>query len=442
MKEHFSGTWESVRKHKVPVWYDDCKFGIFIHWGLFSVPAYAPKTVELGEIAPDEGWFCNNPYAEWYFNSVNVGKGPTYEHHIKTYGENFPYSNFASMWKAEKWNPDGWAALFRQSGAKYIVLVTKHHDGFCLFNSRYTDYNSVKQGPKRDIVNELTASVRKENLRMGLYYSGILDWTYAHDPIYRDTDLFDNACPTFEYADYAYKQSMELIDEYHPSVFWNDIGWPVQSENALPHLLAHYYNTVPEGVVDDRFNGLYHDFLTKEYKQGEVSRNEKWEMCRGMGLSFGYNQEEGDDSIISVEDAVSLLINVVSENGNLLLNIGPRADGTIPEEQVKRLKEIGSWLSVNGEGIYGTRCSRRQAIHLQDGTDVCFTRKNKDLYVFVDKAKENHLHICIPDTAGAVSALDPRVRFTSEQKADSLHIEIQNAQEIPCAIGFLVRDGE
>ena len=122
---------------------------------------------------------------------------------------------------------------------------------------------------------------------------------------------------------------------------WNDIGWPTQSEEMMPYFLAHYYNKVPEGVVNDRFNGRYHDFLTKEYKSGSVNRNEKWEMCRGMGLSFGYNANEGDDKLISVPDLISLLVGTVANNGNLLLNIGPKADGTIPEEQVRRLKILG-----------------------------------------------------------------------------------------------------
>ena len=442
MQNEYSGTWESVKKHKIPEWYHDCKFGIFIHWGLYSVPAYAPKTCELGEIPTDEEWFCNNPYAEWYYNSVNVGKGPSYEHHMKTYGKDFPYSDFAPMWKAEKWNPEEWADLFREAGAGYVVLVTKHHDGFCLFDSKYTAYNSVKQGPCRDIVGELTEAVRKDNMKMGLYYSGILDWTFANDPIYRNEDLFDNACPTFEYADYAYKQSMELIDRYHPSVFWNDIGWPVQSENALPHLLAHYYNTIPDGVVDDRFNGLFHDFVTKEYKQGNVSRSEKWEMCRGMGLSFGYNGEEGDDTILNVEDAILLLVSVVSENGNLLLNIGPKADGTIPEEQVKRLKEIGKWLSVNGDAIYGTQCSKRHAMSNADGTIAYFTSKHEDLYVFVDGAKDDCMELFLPDTFGTAIPLDKRINCKTEARRDGSLLKISNIRNVKYTLGFIIKGGE
>ena len=271
----YTGTWNSVNEHEVPKWYDGCKFGIFIHWGIYSVPAFAPRTWELGAVETNEEWFCNNPYAEWYYNSINVGKGPSYEHHIEKYGKDFSYEDFLPMWKAENWQPQKWAELFRKAGAKYVVLTTKHHDGFCLYPSEYTDFNCEELGPKRDITGELTDAVRSEGLKMGLYYSGLIDWQFANDPIFKEEDNFGNACPTFEYADYSYNQMKELVDKYHPSVFWNDIGWPKQSEHMMPYFLAHYYNVVEEGVVNDRFNGLYHDFSTKEYKQGEANRKEK-----------------------------------------------------------------------------------------------------------------------------------------------------------------------
>ena len=172
--------WNSLRDHKVPEWYDFSKLGIFIHWGLYSVPAFAPPTGELGAI-PDHEWFVSNPYAEWYYNSVNVGRGPTYEHHVKTYGADFKYERFADMWKAENWDPDRWAELFEEAGAKYVVAVSKHHDGFCLYPSRYTDYSSVDRGPCRNIIGELAEAVRKRGIRFGLYYSSIIDWRFMED---------------------------------------------------------------------------------------------------------------------------------------------------------------------------------------------------------------------------------------------------------------------
>ena len=424
-KKRFTGNWESVKSHQIPKWYDDCKFGIFIHWGPYSVPAYAPHTWELGEVDSKE-WFLDNPYAEWYYNSLNIGKGHTYDYHIEKYGKDFKYEDFIPMWKAEKWDPGKWAKLFKKAGAQYVVLTTKHHDGFCLYPSKYTDFNCAEMGPKRDITGELTDAVRAEGIRMGLYYSGLIDWQYANDPIFEDDDLFGTASPTFEYADYSYKQMMELVDTYKPSVFWNDIGWPKQSEEMMPYFLAHYYNKVEDGVVNDRFNGRFHDFLTKEYKQGKVDRSEKWEMCRGMGLSFGYNENEGDDQIISEKDMISLLVGTVANNGNLLINIGPKADGTIPEEQERRLLVLGKWLEINGEGIYGTRCSRRESIIMDNGTAVHFTAKGTDLYVFVDGLEEGTTEFDIPNIFGELTPLNKELRTEFEKTASGTRLMLEN----------------
>lgn len=429
MEKRFTGTWESVKTHQVPEWYEDCKFGIFIHWGIYSVPAYAPRTWELGEVDCDEQWFCNNPYAEWYYNSINVGQGPTYDHHIEKYGKDFKYEDFIPMWKAENWDPKQWAEIIKKAGAQYVVLTTKHHDGFCLYPSAYTDFNTMNMGPKRDITGELTDAVRDAGLRMGLYYSGLIDWQFANDPIFEEGENFSNACPTFEYADYSYNQMKELIDRYKPSVLWNDIGWPKQSEHAMPYLLAHYYNTVEEGVVNDRFNGLYHDFLTKEYQNVTVGRKEKWEMCRGMGLSFGYNENEGDDQLISVPDLIHLLVKTVADNGNLLLNIGPKADGTIPEEQVRRLMILGKWLETNGEGIYGTRTSRRVSQCNEDGTQFHYTRKGNDLYLFIEGMKEGENVIFVPGISENAEALNKELLLEQEIVADGLRLTVKNYRE-------------
>lgn len=433
----FCGNWESVKRHQVPEWYDDCKLGIFIHWGIYSVPAYAPHTWELGEVESKE-WFADNPYAEWYYNSLNIGKGPTYEHHVKTYGNDFKYEDFIPMWKAENWDPAKWARLFKEAGAQYVVLTTKHHDGFCLFPSKYTEFNSVNMGPKRDITGELTDAVRDEGIRMGLYYSGLIDWQFANDPIFEDDDLFGTSSPTFGYADYSYNQMTELVDNYAPSVFWNDIGWPKQSEEMMPYFLSHYYNTVKEGVVNDRFNGRFHDFLTKEYKQGKVDRSEKWEMCRGMGLSFGYNAYESDDQLISVKDLISLLVGTVANNGNLLINIGPRADGTIPEEQEKRLLALGEWLKINGDGIYGTRCSERESLTLENGISFHFTCKGETQFVFVDGIREDMKAVEIPGVFGKLSPMDERLEAEYECTATGTRVLLKNYRGEMYTLGFRI----
>lgn len=424
MEKRYFATWESVKSHTVPDWYDDCKLGIFVHWGAYSVPAWAPPTCQLGEIDGDENWFCNNPYAEWYFNSINVRRGPTWEHHKEVWGEDFGYENFAHMWKAEHWNPDVWAELFRKAGAGYVVLTTKHHDGLCLFPSQYTDYTTVGIGPQRDIMGELTRAVRAKGMKMGAYYSGIIDWRFAHDPIFHDSQNFTNACPTYEYADYAYKQVMELIDRYQPSVLWNDIGWPKRGEDMLPHLLAHYYNTVSEGIIDDRWNGLIRDFSSLEYKFGQVCREEKWEMCRGMGLSFGYNAVEDESHLIPKAELISLLVGTVANGGNLLINIGPMADGTIPPNQAERLETLGAWLRVNGEAIYGTRCADRLSETTPSGVTVHYTTKNGTLYLLLDQLPAGTSTVSLHGLHGTLSALDPATQFTCTDDDGCLTITV------------------
>lgn len=424
MEKRYFATWESVQSHTVPDWYDDCKLGIFVHWGAYSVPAWAPPTCQLGEIDGDENWFCNNPYAEWYFNSINVRRGPTWEHHKEVWGEDFGYENFAHMWKAEHWDPNAWAELFQKAGAGYVVLTTKHHDGLCLFPSEYTNYSTVSVGPERDIMGELTRAVRAKGMKMGAYYSGIIDWRFAHDPIFQDSQNFTNACPTYEYADYAYKQVMELIDRYQPSVLWNDIGWPKRGEEMLPHLLAHYYNTVPEGVIDDRWNGLIRDFASLEYKFGQVSREEKWEMCRGMGLSFGYNAVEDERHLIPKAELISLLVGTVANGGNLLINIGPMADGTIPPNQAERLETLGAWLDVNGEAIYGTRCADRLSETTESGITVHYTTKNGTLYILLDNLPAGDSNVSLEGLHGTLTALDPATQFTYTDNSDGLTISV------------------
>ncbi len=169
---------DSIKEHPLPEWYNDAKLGIFIHWGLYSVPAWAPTTGELGDVDWNI-WFGLNPYAEWYQNSLRINESETRKYHNQKYGTDFKYEDFTKLWKAANWDPDNWAILFKQIGAKYVVLTTKHHDGFNLWPSNYTDFSVKNTGPKRDLVGDLTKAVRKQGLKMGLYYSGLLDWRHT-----------------------------------------------------------------------------------------------------------------------------------------------------------------------------------------------------------------------------------------------------------------------
>ncbi len=381
----YSPTWESLREHGVPRWFENAKFGIFIHWGIYSVPAWAPTTGELGAV-PREEWFKNNPYAEWYLNSLRTKGSPTWKYHIEKYGEKFDYYDFIDMWKAEKWDPKKWAELFKKSGAQYVIPTTKHHDGFCLWPSKYTDFNSAEKGPKRDLIGELSKAVKDKGMRFGVYYSGALDWRFTNAPIERSEDMRGLIRPhTYAYADYAYNQFMELVERYSPDILWNDIGWPEKGREDLKYLFAYFYNRNPSGVVNDRWEIPHWDFHTPEYKQNypDGIPSYKWELCRGLGYSFGYNRNEGEEEVLRDKELVRLLVEVVSKGGNLLLNVGPKADGTIPKIQEKRLLSLGKWLEKNGEAIYDTRPWKMDKTQTYDGKEIRFTVGKDAFYVIM-----------------------------------------------------------
>ena len=415
MTKRYEPTWESVKTHTLPQWFDDCKLGIFIHWGLYSVPAWAEVTWELGgEPSPLE-WFTHCPYAEWYQNTIRIEGSPAQRHHAETYGADFDYADFADRFTCENWDPAAWAALFREAGAGYVVLTTKHHDGFCLYPSKYTDFNCLNRGPKRDLTGELAEAVRAAGLRMGTYFSGLYDWTTHFEPRLSHGEFDYN--PTYAFADYSFNQAMELVDRYHPSLLWNDIGWPAKGLGDLPHLFAHYYNTVPDGAINDRWRCEWNDFSTAEYLTGTRSLTHKWEMCRGLGLSFGFNQNEGEETVVSAKELVRLLCEFVSHGGNLLINIGPRADGTIPEIQASRLRALGAWLRVHGEAIYGTRVwMEKQQETLSGGAEVYYTRTARDLFAIVaglpDGVQQVWLPVCeAPQQVLVQDGMPVHIRF-------------------------------
>lgn len=401
---------ESVSKHKVPEWFHDAKLGIFIHWGLYSVPAYAP----VGFNYPDdirkhgiEEYLKNNPYAEWYLNTLRISGSPTQDYHEKIYGEEFSYDDFIPIFNKaiKKWNPEEWAELFKKSGAKYVVLVTKHHDGFCLWPSKYD--NPIKRNycTNRDIVGDLTEAVKNKGLIMGFYYSGGLDWSINPNPIKNGESYASTINKSKEYMEYANNQWYELIDEYKPLILWNDIAYPPNTN--INEIFAYFYNKFPEGIVNDRWmqpqkggTRFHHDYITPEYKTFKKAKKQKWELTRGIGSSFSYNKSEKEDDYLRPEEMIRLFVDVVSKNGNLLLNVGPMADGTIPNIQKKCLLELGKWLNVNGEAIFGTRPWIRAEGITTEGIEVRFTQKPDSLFVFLlDIPKESTITIKSLDLA-------------------------------------------
>ena len=346
----FEPNWESLNARESPEWFADAKFGIFIHWGVFSVPSVCDTST----------------YSEWYYwwLKTNSHGGLVRKFHEKNYGKDFKYQDFAPMFKAELWQPDDWAKLFKRAGAKYVVLVSKHHDGFALWPSKQASqargykWNSVETGPKRDICGELSTAVRKQGLRMGFYFS-FMEWL---NPLY-DKDKQ-------RYVDeHMIPQLKDLVTRYKPDIIWPDGEWNhPDTVWRSPQTLAWLYNTVPNYdvfVVNDRWGkglrGHSGDYYTTEYghtpwaNEGATDPGRPFEECRGIGHSFAFNRLEGLDFYLDRDELVQLLIDKVSRGGGLLLNLGPAADGRIPVIQQDRLAALGKWLKVHGESIYGTR---------------------------------------------------------------------------------------
>jgi len=289
------------------------------------------------------------------------------------------------------------------------VLTTKHHDGFLLWPSAHK--NPHKPGGyavQRDLVGDLTDAVRRHNMRMGFYYSGGLDWSFEDKPVRDIADVHGTIVQTPEFVEYANAHWRELIDRYAPSILWNDIGAP--SLQNVAELFAYFYNCITEGVVDDRWSqkpgqivadqfvwpppAEHSDFTTPEYARYDHIVEKKWEATRGIGHSFGYNQNEGPEDYLSVEELVRSFVDIVSKNGNLLLDVGPMADGTIPELQRERLLGLGAWLDVNGEAIFGTRPWTTFEGRANEQIPVRFTQKDGALYaVLLDTPASGPLNL-------------------------------------------------
>ena len=383
---HYEPTLASLDQHPLPQWYADAKLGIFIHWGLYSVPGWAPLSHPNHDFR-NLDYIKNNPYAEWYLNTMRIPGSPTQAYQREHYGANFSYYDFAPIFnrESEKWKPEEWAKVFRDAGARYVVLTTKHHEGFTLWPSTTVNPNpSIPQNERhaeRDIVSELSAAVRQQGMKMGLYYSGGYDWTFNSGPIETSADYEIVKPETKAYGDYAFDQIHELIDRYHPAVLWNDIDWPKTGRPM--QVEADYYNAVPDGVIDDRFGIKHADFISPEYQKLDKISPKKWEECRGLGRSFGYNRAEGEAETIAPADLIALLVDIVSKNGNLLLDVGPEADGTIAPVQMERLQALGAWLRQNGEAIYDTVPWQRAEGHSAEGDNLRFTRKGSSLYATI-----------------------------------------------------------
>lgn len=437
----YEPTWESINSRPVPQWWRDAKFGIFIHWGPYAVPAYAPLKTE-------DGKFSSVSYSEWYQGRMLGGNKQFIEHHSKFY-RSAPYANFAAEFKAENYDPAAWAALFKKAGAKYAVLTSKHHDGYALWPSKESPYyNSVAVGSGRDLAGEYIAAMKAAGLKAGFYYSLM---EYAN-PIYKAAES-NNTLNAWSRA-VNFPQMKELVEKYKADIIWPDGEWHHKDTDWLStEFLAWLYNesSMKDTVVaNDRWGikcrGKNGGHYTTEYgifagrTDADAEDTHPWEECRGIGKSFGYNRYERDGDYMSREQCIEVLVSTVAGGGNLLLNIGPTADGRIPPIMEDRLLAIGRWLDVNGEAIYA---SKRYLSPAADAKKrIYFTRKGDTVYMIVFGKMPASVEIPKIGAVKSVSMLGYSGKIAWTAKDGALTVEAPRfvPGEIPCehAVAFKI----
>ena len=448
--------WESLRSYDTPDWYKDAKFGVFIHWGVYSVPAFGN---------------------EWYPREMYQQGSKEYEHQLATFGPltQFGYKDFIPHFTAEHFEPEKWAALFQESGAKYVVPVFEHHDGFAMYDSGLSDWTVVKMGPRRDVYGELAKAVRARGLHLGasshrIEHDFFLDggrnlasdvndpqfaafYGPAHSWLQSKGDLLDDW--TFlsdEYLDDWLARDAEIVEKYDPEILYFDwwIGQP-EARRHVAKFAAYYYNLgAARGklpVINYKDQAMEQHSGVLDIERGQLAgiRPLYWQTDTSISVkSWGYIE---NDEFKSAESIVQQLVDIVSKNGNLLVNIGPRSDGSIPEREQAVLREIGAWLKVNGEAIYGTRPWSKFGegptavvegkFHDTDTTaytaeDFRFTTKGNALYA-IEMAwpKSNEAVIQSLNEASlagqsivAITLLGSSARLSYKPQADALHIQL------------------
>lgn len=389
---------ESIDEHQAPEWFLDAKFGMFIDWGLWSVAGWAPKK-EKGAMYPD-----------WYEFRLDTDSS-FMAYHEKNWGKDFKRDDFIPLFQAREYYPEQLVNIAKEAGMKYIVPFCKHHGGFCLWPSSFTQRDAGDMGPKKDLIKPLVESCRKEGLKFGFYFS-IEEWEY---PIIDNEGNLQNRIWGGEIKpfdaflekkcsgkiavkdfgkDYLIPQATEFIDRYDPDLIWYDGDWKTDIAKLHTYAIAAYFYNKAEGrkqvAVNDRYGAnegekwlrsKRGDFFTNEY--GDMEKEAKqtihaWEECRGISQSFGFNWQDRDENVISSKEFIDMFVDIVAHGGNLLLIVNLDGQGALPDVQAKRLTDIGKWLAINGEGIYATRPYKQQT----EGR-VSYTQSKDGQYVYV-----------------------------------------------------------
>lgn len=465
----FKPTAESLSQHDVPEWFKDAKFGIFIHWGPAAIPAFAPHQMQIDQLdtTDEKAGFANTPYADWYQNTMLFEDSPTAKFHRETYGEDYAYENFGAAFNEalDAWDPASWAKLFKQSGARYVVLVTKHHDGFALWPSEVKNPNKDNWHTNRDVVGELAEAVRAEGLKFGVYYSGGVDWTFKHERIESFADFLTSMPGKDEnYIEYANAHYRELIDRYKPDYLWNDIAYPAEKDSF--EILAKYYNEVPEGLTNDRWitpdgslatdafdrpEGLtgiippkpaVWDARTPEYGMFDRILPFQWETTRGMGHSFAYNRNESDEDYISRDAIAHMLASSACFNGNVLLNVGPRGDTIIPPGQASRLEAVGKWLETAGPAVQDTRPLAMPETTVADiAIGATQNAKAGKVYIhFLGVPEATDVEIKLPDEVGTVTSVSQLGGRISDWSAENGTLRVSLPEWADTAVQILSLD--
>jgi len=408
----YQDTWESLSRYNVPEWYRNAKFGIFIHWGIYSVPAFG---------------------SEWYSRNMYIKDSPEYKHHLETYGKHteFGYKDFIPMFTADKFDPDAWAELFARAGAKYVVPVAEHHDGFQMYESEISHWNAAEMGPRRDVLGQLKESCRKKGMEIGASSHRVEHWFFmghgreydsdVREPMERGDfywpampeqnhhDLYSEPMPTEEFLQDWLVRCCEIVDKYRPRIVYFD--WWIQHSAVRPYLrkfAAYYYNRAARWGSDAVINYKHDAFLfgtaVPDVERGQFADIKPyfWQTDTAIALnSWGYTEH---NNFRPAQDILCDLVDIVSKNGCLLLNVGPKPDGTITQEDRAVLLKIGEWLKINGEAIYDSRVWRKYGegpTQVTDGQfsdgikknftsrDFRFTTAGGYLYAFAMKCSES-----------------------------------------------------